>query len=178
MSNVLIGIIGVILFIGLALAGALILGDDFKASRSASRAATIASQMQQVSAAVSMYQLKTGKVMSASTYSTNVAGLVPRYLKEAPTSPSGRLYDTVDSTGYGADVPVRYVTTTIHPDNLPFARNVCIALNEQAGYADPVAAMGPVTRVEDWGPFVAGKGRMGCMQFEPGGTRYGAYLQI
>lgn len=178
MSNVLIGIIGVILFIGLALAGALILGDDFKSSKSSTRAATIAGQMQQVSAAVAMYQLKTGRTMSAATYSTNVASLVPRFLKTAPTSPSGRLYDTVDATGYGADVPVRYVTTTIDPDDLTFARSVCIALNEQAGVADPVAAMGPVLRPEDWGPFVAGKGRLGCLQFEPGGTRYAAYLML
>jgi hypothetical protein len=78
MSNVLIGIIGVILFIGLALAGALILGDDFKSASSSSQAAAVVSQLQQTQAAIEMWRMKTGQrqIMTQDT-----SFLVPRFLK-------------------------------------------------------------------------------------------------
>jgi hypothetical protein len=78
MSNVLIGIIGVILFIGLALAGALILGDDFKSASSSSQAAAVVSQLQQTQSAIEMWRLKTGQrqIMTQDT-----SFLVPRFLK-------------------------------------------------------------------------------------------------
>lgn len=80
MSNVLIGIIGVILFIGLALAGALILGSDFMDASSSSKAAAHISQISQIAHAASMYELKTGRQLPSSS-SPNV--LVPRFLKTA-----------------------------------------------------------------------------------------------
>ena len=80
MSNVLIGIIGVILFIGLALAGALILGDDFRTASSSSKAAAHISQISQIAHAASMYELKTGRRVPDSA-SPNM--LVPRFLKTA-----------------------------------------------------------------------------------------------
>jgi hypothetical protein len=83
MSNVLIGIIGVILFIGLALAGALILGDDFKNASNASKAATAIANLDQVTQAAAMYQLKTG-----GPYSLNpIAGLSPRFLRVSTLTP-------------------------------------------------------------------------------------------
>jgi hypothetical protein len=85
MSNVLIGIIGVILFIGLALAGALILGDDFRSASSDSQAAAAVAQAQQVQAAVEMWRLKTGQ----STFpNQDTTFLVPRFLKSAATNPT------------------------------------------------------------------------------------------
>ncbi len=85
MSNVLIGIIGVILFIGLALAGALILGDDFRTARSDTQAAAAASQLQQVKAAIDMWKLKTGQ---STITNQNTAFLVPRFLKIQATNPT------------------------------------------------------------------------------------------
>jgi hypothetical protein len=85
MSNVLIGIIGVILFIGLALAGALILGDDFKTANSAAKAAALMSQLKQAADAATMYRLKTGKGQVPSI-ETNF--LVSRYLRTAAINPT------------------------------------------------------------------------------------------
>jgi hypothetical protein len=61
MSNVLIGIIGVILFIGLALAGALFLGPRFQESRNTSIASAQVAAMKQLSDAVNMYVVQEGK---------------------------------------------------------------------------------------------------------------------
>lgn len=85
MSNVLIGIIGVILFIGLALAGALILGDDFRTASSSSQAAAVVAQLQQTQSAVEMWRLKTGRrvVMTQDT-----SFLQPRFLKSAALNPA------------------------------------------------------------------------------------------
>ena len=84
MSNVLIGIIGVILFIGLALAGALILGDDFRTANNSSKASEMISQLQQVASAANMYQLKTGVATSAiPTGSINF--MIPRFIKSSPS---------------------------------------------------------------------------------------------
>ncbi len=83
MSNVLIGIIGVILFIGLALAGALILGDDFKSANSEAKAAAAMSILQQTSHAANMYKLKTG----LQVYSVDTEFLVPRFLAAPARNP-------------------------------------------------------------------------------------------
>lgn len=95
MSNVLIGIIGVILFIGLALAGALILGDDFRTASSSSQAAAVVSQLQQTQSAIEMWRLKTGQrtVMTQDT-----TFLVPRFLKTGAVNP----------TSYGRNPPYPY----------------------------------------------------------------------
>lgn len=92
MSNVLIGIIGVILFIGLALAGALILGDDFRTASSASKASAVVAQMQQMAAAINMYEVKTGQTFTLQ----DPVILVPRFLKSLPVNPMP--YAKVDTT--------------------------------------------------------------------------------
>lgn len=85
MSNVLIGIIGVILFIGLALAGALILGDDFRTASSDSQAAAAVATAQQIQSAVEMWRLKTGQ----STFpNQDTAFLAPRFLKSTAVNPT------------------------------------------------------------------------------------------
>lgn len=86
MSNVLIGIIGVILFIGLALAGALILGEDFKAASTDSKAAIVQQQLKQVADAVSMANLKLGATPQSQFVDSNSA-LMPRFLKTLPVNP-------------------------------------------------------------------------------------------
>jgi len=60
MSNILIGIIGVILFIGLALAGALFLGPRFQESTQNSRAAAYVQALSQISSAMALYRLNEG----------------------------------------------------------------------------------------------------------------------
>jgi len=85
MSNVLIGIIGVILFIGLALAGTLILGDDFRTSSNSSQAAALMSQMKQTADAAEMFKLKTG---SAFVPAIESDFLVPRFLKVPARNPT------------------------------------------------------------------------------------------
>ena len=177
MSNVLIGIIGVILFIGLALAGALILGDDFRSSRSSSMAAAVVAQMQQVTAAVNMYQLKTGTPMLASNYPTNMATLSPRFLKSPPRGPVGDGFTTVDKNGNGAAVQADHVYVPIGATSDQYAKNACIAINEQAGANDPVAALGPMTSPQAWGAFIAASKPMGCFTYGPSNA-YLAYLKI
>jgi hypothetical protein len=85
MSNVLIGIIGVILFIGLALAGALILGDDFQSATASSQAAAMMGQLKQAADASEMRRLKLGV---STTPSTTTGFLVPRFLKVAAMNPT------------------------------------------------------------------------------------------
>ena len=84
MSNVLIGIIGVILFIGLALAGALFLGPRFQESTNNSKASAAVQAVTQVSNAFSMYRLSEGK--KAATVDDLVTG---GYLKTTPPNPTG-----------------------------------------------------------------------------------------
>lgn len=143
MSNVLIGIIGVILFIGLALAGALILGDDFKTASSSSQAAATIAQIQQTVAAVEMWRLKTGQtyVMNGTT-----AFLVPRFLKTAainPTTPGRQyagqylwdphinndLYSDLDNEGGG--VVGYYVMIPVGGFGDAKAQSVCQAIADQ-----------------------------------------------
>lgn len=128
MSNVLIGIIGVILFIGLALAGALVLGDDFKESKLDAQAAQQISQLQQAAQAAAMYKLKSGREV----YSTEVDFLIPRYLSTHPinvTVPEIRndyklIVHFTDSVSSGANesspkptTPAIYVKARLYGDN-------------------------------------------------------------
>ena len=84
MSNVLIGIIGVILFIGLALAGALFLGPRFQESTNNSRASASVQAVSQVANAYNMFQVQEGRLPTALT------DLVDQdYLKSIPANPTG-----------------------------------------------------------------------------------------
>jgi hypothetical protein len=103
MSNVLIGIIGVILFIGLALAGALILGDDFRTASSSAQAAAVVSQIQQTQSAIEMWRLKTGQ---QTVYTQDTTFLVPRFLKTPALNP----------TTFGRNNPGRY-SAGVHMNN-------------------------------------------------------------
>jgi hypothetical protein len=128
MSNVLIGIIGVILFIGLALAGALILGDDFKSATNESRAAAAIQQVQQAANAISMYNLKTGTSYSQGTLN----GLMPRFLKVVPINPIDPNFavDTRDAAGGQTGVAVMtamgFPLTTRNKD-------ICLAAARSSG---------------------------------------------
>ena len=136
MSNVLIGIIGVILFIGLALAGALFLGPRFQESTNNSRASAAVQAVSQVGNAVNMYQVQEGKAvtdgaLTAATTSpvapasTNYTELVTgNYLKSIPSNPTGT---GVISIGAGANGKV--VTMPLGTN----AQAVCEAIHKQSG---------------------------------------------
>jgi hypothetical protein len=144
LSNVLIGIIGVILFIGLALAGALILGDDFKSASSASQAAALMSQLKQAADAADMRRLKTG---ISTIPATETSFLVPRFLKTPavnPTSlgranPSDPKYAVAFNNNLFADgfyepaYAAKYVQATIGPQEDYKARAVCQSISETYG---------------------------------------------
>ena len=138
MSNVLIGIIGVILFIGLALAGALILGDDFQSATNESRAAAITQTLQQVSSAASMYKLKTGGQL----YEADNALLVPRFLKAYPVNPmigattdrrlQVKLSNGVDDNAAATPGAVaNFASLRVYPEDAKSVA-ICRAIAEQA----------------------------------------------
>jgi hypothetical protein len=81
MSNVLIGIIGVILFIGLALAGALFLGPRFQESTNVAKASAFVSQGKQIADAMNMYRLQEGQNVPINMPIDNLVGT---YLKSVP----------------------------------------------------------------------------------------------
>jgi type II secretory pathway pseudopilin PulG len=93
MSNVLIGIIGVILFIGLALAGALFLGPRFQESTNNSKAAAQIQAMQQIVNAIDMYRVQEQGVVPDGV---EIGGTGSKqltdggYLKSVPKDASGR----------------------------------------------------------------------------------------
>jgi hypothetical protein len=143
MSNVLIGIIGVILFIGLALAGALILGDDFKTSKSTTEAAAIMQQMAQVSAGYDMYRLKLGRPPVVTTGFAHERGrlmidaMIPRFIKSQPVTiraAGGSNWFFVDETGAYSDKPTLLMYNVV-ADGGP-AKDLCDAIAQQSGMAD------------------------------------------
>jgi len=138
MSNVLIGIIGVILFIGLALAGALFLGPRFQESTNNSRASAAVQAVSQVSNAANMYNVQEGKIPSAIDDATHTATTLigGGYLKSVPANPTTGGAVVLDSTN-------KVVTMTLGGN----ASSICKAINKQtAGLADtapyPTAAVG------------------------------------
>jgi hypothetical protein len=86
MSNVLIGIIGVILFIGLSLAGALYLGGRFQDVAVDNHVAAISTAMEQVANATNLYRLNNGvdKVKNQNVVFLKDDG----FLKAVPSSKS------------------------------------------------------------------------------------------
>jgi len=83
-SNVLIGIIGVILFIGLALAGALFLGPRFQQSTNNAKASAAIQAVSQVAQAAAMYRVSEGKTLSTVENSSVLKNT--GYLKQVPVN--------------------------------------------------------------------------------------------
>lgn len=146
MSNVLIGIIGIILFIGLALAGALILGDDFRTASNSSQAAALMSQVKQSADAADMFKLKTG---SRYVPAIETDFLVPRFLKAPATNPTylGRtdttyLYKVAFNNNIAVDnfrepsTAGRFVIAPIGQDGDAKARAICLEIAQTYGLAD------------------------------------------
>jgi len=173
MSNVLIGIIGVILFIGLALAGALFLGPRFQESTNNSKAARIVSDMQQITAAVNLNRLNEGRTLSAKDYTTNVASLVPAYMKAEPrVSTSGLRYETVDVDGGDRPQPIHHIQAIVGSTSDPVAKSVCRSIEASTGAADPDAAIAAISTTAQWTSRVGGSRGVGCFEFGPVNAYY------
>jgi hypothetical protein len=131
MSNVLIGIIGVILFIGLALAGALFLGPRFQESTNNSRGSAAVQVVSQISSAANMYRVQEGKsIMSNANMTTELKDT--NYLKSVPSNPTSDIYVPLFSTATGvrnATTPADYVVMQLG-DN---GSSVCAAIAKQSG---------------------------------------------
>ena len=165
MSNVLIGIIGVVLFIGLAIAGVLILGSDFLSATSESRAAAAVTQSMQVSHAITMYNMKSGSAFVAANTSDPFLGLRPRFLKTVPVNP-------VDSSTpvKGYDVNGQMVgKTKMVIISFPITsqtKDICLAAARDSGMVIDTGANGSVPSATTAYP-VDGRGRLfhaGCYE--------------
>jgi type II secretory pathway pseudopilin PulG len=181
MSNVLIGIIGVILFIGLALAGALFLGPRFQEATITSRSSAVVQALSQVANAANMYQTQEGKALRATNYSTNVQTLVDeRYLKTRVSNPTnGDPIITVDVAGYGRDLPIDHVYTTIGNGDDQVARAICKDIEKRQGNPDPEASMTPITDPAMWATKVAARRSMGCFLYATSTpSKYSVYMVI
>ncbi len=173
MSNVLIGIIGVILFIGLALAGALFLGPRFQESSNSTKAARIVSDMQQITAAVNMYRLREGSTLLATDYTTNVAKLTPGYLKSEPRiATSGLRYETVDIDGGDRAMPIHHIQAIVGSTSDPVAKSVCRSIEASTGSTDPDAAIAPISTTAQWTTRVGTSRGVGCFAFGPVNAYY------
>ena len=162
MSNVLIGIIGVILFIGLALAGALILGEDFRSASNDTKAAQISQTIHQIASAASMYEVKTGRQLMDGDQGL----LMPRFLKSIPSNPiypTSSAYTHQYMLSYQQDNPgsgrstlqANFVVLFLYagtPAGDVQMKAVCDSINSAAGVASSAAA-------------VAGPSVFGCVDY-------------
>lgn len=127
MSNVLIGIIGVILFIGLALAGALFLGPRFQQATNVSKSAAVVSGIDQVAKAAKMRKVSTGSTGIAGSPSYLVS---ESYLKSLPSLPGVSRVIMIDrngsTTGSAAFVVAEMGTSE-------GARGICDSIERNSG---------------------------------------------
>ena len=146
MSNVLIGIIGVILFIGLALAGALFLGPRFQQSTANAKASAIVQSLQQIQSAENLYRLNEGKsIPSGGSGEALLATLRgDGYLKARPVNPfatdatpSDIVYHGGDTSASQTGAPMVMAFTFLPTGTT--ARDACYAIEKQMGNPTPEA---------------------------------------
>jgi hypothetical protein len=142
MSNVLIGIIGVILFIGLALAGALYLGPRFSQSANDSEAARYISEGQQISRAFELYGLNEGKFPDGDgeTDSDSNKRILTQMVKKGylKSVPQGSKSGTAPSWYVDSDKGAA-MTSIGAGDG---SKGVCESARRQAGFTDAVKECG------------------------------------
>lgn len=148
MSNVLIGIIGVILFIGLALAGALFLGPRFQESANNSKAAATAQAVKQISDAAAMRRTDTGAVLPSRTAALDASDalVTEGFLKAIPQLPitgASGPYIINEATGDWNGLPANMVVYHV-PDA---QADTCKAMARQSGQpaGDATAYTGRIT---------------------------------
>jgi hypothetical protein len=125
MSNVLIGIIGVILFIGLALAGALFLGPRFQEATIDSRASSISMMLSQSVDAMHMYTVQEGDTVVVGGFQS----LIDKgYLKDRPVGSYVR-----DSEGANTTVKSTMITITSRGDPTVGQDSLCATFAKRVG---------------------------------------------
>lgn len=162
MSNVLIGIIGVILFVGLALASALFLGPRFQDSRSTSVGAATVQAVSQVGSAAALHNVEGNGLLEAGVEPEALR--IASYLRSVPTNPSGG--DDIiilGKEGEASGVEGVFVVGRL-PDEL--GGELCSAIVKQTKKADDRISTGgyPVVEVVDDIP----TGPTGCFQMGSG----------
>ncbi|QAY80261.1 hypothetical protein [Sphingosinicella sp. BN140058] len=159
MSNVIIGIIGVVLFIGLAIAGAVYLGPQFTNSKNVGDMAKVTAALSQIVSAVELRQQRTGEVLPSNT---DISLLVSEgYLKSLPTNPfdAARPYQLYSDNG--ARVTNQAVLVVgVDIGSSDRAKDACIALERQAGMQS-MAHLEAATAV-GMGAWTAANPRPGC----------------
>jgi hypothetical protein len=129
MSNVLIGIIGVILFIGLALAGALFLGPRFQESTNNSRASAIIQRISQTANAANMFEVQEGSRIAGDA--AGITTLVTKgYMKSPPpTDQTVNRIIPINASG-GVTGDPAFIIADLTGTN---AKAVCEAIETQSG---------------------------------------------
>lgn len=126
MSNVLIGVIGVVLFIGLALAGALFLGPRFQESSRTSRAAAKIQMMSQMVSAAELYMIDDSNLQVGGFQLRHLKA--QGYIKEIPLAEGGSA--ALAFTGEGAYSPIE-----------GNSRELCVEINRQLTGDTTIPAM-------------------------------------
>jgi type II secretory pathway pseudopilin PulG len=172
-SNVLIGIIGVILFIGLALAGALFLGPRFQESTNNSKASAVVQAVSQVAQATNMFVVQEGTVPS--TMSDLVTS---KYLKSPPSNPVSPVsFVILDDDGRTYDNPLTlpfkpaWVVTSAGTNAA-----VCEAIERQTGNLQSGSPFS--TTITGWLAYAGSRKATGCYRNNNGlpGGNAGDYL--
>jgi type II secretory pathway pseudopilin PulG len=128
MSNVLIGIIGVILFIGLALAGALFLGPRFQEATQNSKASAVVQATKQVADAANLYRIQEGTSLGT----TELSLLQSRgYVKSVPSFGLGTALVAPDGCVGCADP--KAIASVVVLDGTDGSRKLCEAIMKQVG---------------------------------------------
>ena len=134
MSNVLIGVIGVVLAIGLALAGALYLGDQFSKAANDAEAARYLAEGAQIAQAYELYGVNEGAYPNGATSDQKIDQLhASKYLKSKPLggTPTGS-----NSEAWYIDETTGAALTLLGEDD--GSRRVCVAARTKMGFTDPI----------------------------------------
>jgi hypothetical protein len=132
MSNVLIGIVGVILFIGLALAGATFFGPITSDSISQAKANTV---ILALATTVSGVATRNRELETSTQASASLESLVPDYIDELPRSPiGGAAVMLTSSSGSTTNGSARFVVTSLGTGKEGF--DVCRFVNQASGNGD------------------------------------------
>lgn len=178
MTNVLVGIIGVILFIGLALASAMFLGPRFQQAFVDSKAMTLSQMASQINLALSMRRTDAGVPFVARTSVATLAST--GYLNSLPINPylgeGGFPFRVLYSGDLGS--PLFYADVVFvslgHTKEVP---QVCQAINRQISGMDGIPEM-PVANGSNVHSMIVRTG--GCFKMHengiPGEANPGDYI--
>ena len=140
MSNVLIGIIGVIFFIGLALAGASFAGALVLDGTTQSNAAQVTMVGQQTAMAAKMYRIRTRNFApnALTSVDTLITGRVLKSRPANPLVPSNYPIIVGSAGGLSPTDTTRASYVLVFLGQSEQARDACIEIEIQSGHADRI----------------------------------------